>query len=67
MAERSAERHPKYLNEAFLPTQQDADNFLQWLISDEGKDFRQTWFDSVQNHMVLRYVNSDVRRPVTDD
>ncbi|HXH48407.1 MAG TPA: hypothetical protein VNM47_03465 [Terriglobia bacterium] len=61
------ERRPKYLNEAFWPSQQHADNFRKWLMSDEGKEFRQRWFDSVQNHTVLRYVNGDVPRPVTDD
>lgn len=61
------ERRPKYLNEAFWPSQKDADNFRKWLMSEEGKEFRQRWFDSVQNHTVLRYVNGDVPRPVTDD
>ena len=32
------ERRPKYLNEAFWPDQRHADDFRQWLMSDEGKD-----------------------------
>jgi hypothetical protein len=62
-----AERRPKYLNEAFWPDQQHSDHFRQWLMSDEGKEFRERWFGSVTNHTVLRYVDAPVTRPVTDD
>ncbi len=61
------ERRPKYLNEAFWPDQQHADEFRHWLMSDEGKALREKWFDSVRNHTVLRYVNAAVPSPVTDD
>ena len=61
------ERRPKYLNEAFWPDQVHADRFRQWLMSDEGKDLREQWFGSVTNHTVLRYVESPVASPVTDD
>jgi hypothetical protein len=61
------ERRPKYLNEAFWPDQQHADEFRYWLMSDEGKALREKWFDSVRNHTVLRYVNAAVPSPVTDD
>jgi len=61
------ERRPKYLNEAFWPDQQHADNFRRWLMSDEAKAFRQRWFDSVKSHTVLRYVDAAARSPVTDD
>jgi hypothetical protein len=62
-----AERRPKYLNEAFWPDQQHSDQFRQWLMSEEGKEFRERWFGSVINHTVLRYVDAPVTRPVTDD
>jgi hypothetical protein len=61
------ERRPKYLNEAFWPDQEHADRFRQWLMSAEGKAFRQEWFRSVTNHTVLRYVEAPVASPVTDD
>jgi len=61
------ERRPKYLNEAFWPDQQHADQFRHWLLSEEGKEFRRQWFGSVVNHTVLRYVEAPVPRPVTDD
>jgi hypothetical protein len=61
------ERRPKYLNEAFWPDQRHADNFRQWLMSAEAKDFRRRWFSSVSNHTVLRYVEAAVTSPVTDD
>jgi hypothetical protein len=61
------ERRPKYLNEAFWPDQEHADRFRQWLMSADGKQFRQQWFGSVANHTVLRYVEAPVPKPVTDD
>lgn len=61
------ERRPKYLNEAFWPSQENADRFRQWLLSEEGKDLRQRWFRSVTNHTVLRYVEAVAPQPVTDD
>jgi len=61
------ERRPKYLNEAFWPDQVHADRFRQWLMSEEGKEFRQQWFNSVVNHTVLRYVEGGVPWPSTDE
>src|SRR5215470_20355580 len=52
------ERRPRYLNEAFWPGQAAADRFRQWLMSEEGKEFRNRWFNSVTNHTVLRYVDA---------
>jgi hypothetical protein len=63
----TAERRPKYLNEAFWPDQQHADQFRHWLMSEDGKEFRERWFGSVTNHTVLRYVDAPVAIPVTDD
>lgn len=61
------ERRPKYLNEAFWPDQKHADQFRQWLLSEEGKEFREKWFSSVINHTVLRYVEGSVPWPLTDE
>lgn len=61
------ERRPKYLNEAFWPDQQQADLFRQWLLSEEGKELRQTWFSSVVNHTVLRYVEGSGPWPLADE
>jgi hypothetical protein len=61
------ERRPKYLNEAFWPDQDHADRFREWLLSEDGKDFRKKWFNSVENHTVLRYVDGGAPRPATDD
>lgn len=61
------EARPRYLNEAFWPSQEHADRFRKWLLSDEGKEFRQQWFTSVTNHTVLRYVEAHPRAPTTDD
>ena len=33
-------RRPKYLNEAFWPHQEAAENFRRWLISEEARPFR---------------------------
>ncbi len=61
------EKRPRYLNEAFWPSQKNADQFREWLMSDEAKSFRQKWFTSVANHTVLRYVEVPLNGPVTDD
>ena len=61
------DRRPKYLSEAFWPSQDHADRFRQWLMSAEGKEFRKQWFGSVVNHTVLRYVAAAPDKPVTDD
>lgn len=60
-------RRPKYLNEAFWPSQKDADAFREWLMSDDGKDFRKRWFDGIINHTVLRYVDFRPRDTVGDE
>lgn len=62
-----AERRPKYLNEAFWPDPEHADQFRQWLLSEEGKEFCEKWFSSVVNHTVLRYVEGSVPWPLTDE
>ncbi len=60
-------RRPKYLNEAFWAGELGADNFRQWLLSPEGEPLRTRWFDSISDHTVLRYVDYEPPRVVTDD
>ncbi len=50
-------KRPRYLNEAFWPSQDTADAFRKWLMSDEAKDFHQKWFSGIEDHTVLRYVD----------
>jgi hypothetical protein len=49
-------KRPRYLNEAFWPHQEAADNFRRWLLSDVAREFRRKWFDGITHHTVLRYV-----------
>jgi hypothetical protein len=58
---------PKYINEAFWESQQDAENFRQWLLSGEGMKYRQIWNDSVMSHTVLRYVDYSPPQNLGDD
>ena len=62
-----AARRPRYLNEAFWPHQEAAENFRKWLLSDAAKDFRRRWFDGVSNHTVLRYVDYSVHDTVGEE
>ena len=57
-------RRPRYLNEAFWPHQQAAEDFRRWLLSDAATGFRRRWFDAVSNHTVLRYVDYSGRDTV---
>lgn len=66
--ERSREvRRPRYLNEAFWVGEQAANEFRRWLLSPDGAEFRQRWFDSITDHMVLRYLDYERTPAVTDD
>lgn len=48
---------PRYVNEAHWPDVQSANRFREWLTgSPEGKELHARWFESVENHTVLRYV-----------
>lgn len=60
-------RRPKYLNEAFWVGEEAANNFRQWLLSADGTELRRRWFDSITDHIVLRYVDYDRSPAVTDD
>lgn len=60
-------RRPKYLNEAFWVGEQAANEFRHWLLSPEGDELRKRWFDSITEHMVLRYVDYERTNVVTDD
>ena len=58
---------PRYLNEAFWPHQEAADNFRRWLLSEEAREFRRQWFDGIANHTVLRYVELGTRDVVGEE
>jgi hypothetical protein len=60
-------RRPKYLNEAFWVGEEAANNFRKWLLSPEGAELRTRWFDSIVDHTVLRYIDYEPARAVTDD
>jgi hypothetical protein len=60
-------KRPRYLNEAFWPHQEAAENFRKWLLSDAAVSFRRRWFDGIQNHTVLRYVNYGVHDNVGEE
>ena len=60
-------RRPRYLNEAFWVGEEAANSFRQWLLSPEGEPLRRRWFDSITDHTVLRYVDYEPARVVTDD
>ncbi len=60
-------KRPRYLHEAFWESQQGAEEFRKWLLSAEAKEFRQKWFEGIQDHSVLRYVDYHPPRAVTDD
>jgi len=64
---RRAVRRPKYLNEAFWVGEEAANNFRLWLLSADGTELRQRWFDSIVDHTVLRYIDYEPSRAVTDD
>jgi hypothetical protein len=48
---------PKYVNEAYWPDQDGPEQFRRWLVeSPEGREIHKRWFDSIENHTVLRYL-----------
>jgi hypothetical protein len=60
-------RRPRYLNEAFWPHQQAAEDFRKWLLSEDARDFRRRMFDGISNHTVLRYVDYSGRDTVGEE
>ena len=60
-------KRPRYLNEAFWTSQNAAEAFRTWLLSDEAKDFRVKWFSGIENHTVLRYVDYHPPAPVGEE
>ncbi len=60
-------KRPKYINEAFWKSQKDAEDFRQWLLSEDGRKYRKTWEDGVTNHSVLRYVDYTSPQSLGDD
>lgn len=60
-------RRPRYLNEAFWVGEEAANNFRKWLLSADGTELRERWFNSIVDHTVLRYVDYEPSPVVTDD
>jgi hypothetical protein len=60
-------KRPKYINEAFWPSQKEADEFRRWLLSEDGRGFRTRLFDSITNHVILRYTDYAPPAWVGDD
>ena len=60
-------KRPKFVLEAFWKSQKDADNFRDWLNSDDGSDHRKNWAENVRNHSILRYVEHSSIQNVGDD
>src|SRR5260370_22864030 len=60
-------KRTRYLNEAFWPHQQAAENFRMWLLSEAASGFRRRWFDGISNHTVLRYVDYGTHDPVGEE
>ena len=48
---------PKYVNEAYWPDMDGPTRFREWLTTTpEGREIHDRWFNSVENHTTLRYV-----------
>ena len=48
---------PKYVNEAYWNSMEGPNNFREWLTgTPEGREIHDRWFNSIENHTVLRYV-----------
>jgi hypothetical protein len=60
-------KRPRYLNEAFWVSEEAANNFRKWLLSEDGRVLRTRWFTSIINHTVLRYVDYEMSPIVGDD
>jgi hypothetical protein len=55
---RAVHDRPRYVNEAYWPDMDGPTRFREWLTSTpEGRAIHDRWFDSIQNHTVLRYVD----------
>ena len=47
----------RYVNEAYWQDMDGPNRFREWLTgTDEGKAIHERWFNSIENHTVLRYV-----------
>lgn len=60
-------KRPRYLHEAFWESQEGAEQFRKWLLTEDAKEFRMKWFDGIEHHTVLRYVDFSPPGAVTDD
>ena len=48
---------PTYVNEAYWTDLDGPRNFREWLLKTvEGREIHDRWFNSIENHTVLRYV-----------
>ena len=48
---------PKYVNEAYWQDMDGPNQFREWLTGTrEGREIHDHWFNSIENHTVLRYV-----------
>jgi hypothetical protein len=49
---------PKYVTEAYWPDMDGPNEFREWLTrTPDGREIHDRWFNSIQNHTVLRYVD----------
>jgi hypothetical protein len=47
----------KYVNEAYWPDKDGPERFRRWLVeTPEGRAIHKRWFESIENHTVLRYL-----------
>lgn len=57
LKQKPVKNRPKYVNEAYWTDQAAANEFREWLTgTEEGRSLHDHWFESIQNHTVLRYV-----------
>ena len=59
--------YPRYVNEAYWTDLDGPRKFRDWLLKTvEGRELHDRWFNSIENHTVVRYVEGWGRHP-TDE
>ena len=54
---RQVKDRPRYVNEAYYRDMDGPNEFREWLTkTPEGREIHDHWFNSIENHTVLRYV-----------